>query len=149
MKLGLRIWVFMVVMLIVSALSAPLYAQIDAAALARAQRQGQDLGLGGSNPFDTTEGEDDEKKDSTAIRKIRKPLESYYFDDSVRAWPNFQWTVDRYMNEVEIAPLDTLVTDWRIDYPYFRKGVGDMTLGGLGQSTLPFNYFERPNSPDF
>ncbi|MBR2628813.1 MAG: hypothetical protein IKD24_03925, partial [Alistipes sp.] len=133
-----------------SVLSAPLYAQIDAAALARAQRQGQNIGLGGTNPYDTSDGEEqNEEKDSTKVRKIRKPLESYYFNDSVRAWPNFMWTVDRDMNDVEIGTLDTLVTDWRIDYPYFRKGVGDMTLGGLGQSTLPFNYFERPNSPDF
>ena len=150
MRFDLRIWVFLVAMLMLSALSAPLYAQIDAAALARAQRQGQNIGLGGTNPYDTSDGEEqNEEKDSTKVRKIRKPLESYYFNDSVRAWPNFMWTVDRDMNDVEIGTLDTLVTDRRIDYPYFRKGVGDMTLGGLGQSTLPFNYFERPNSPDF
>ena len=57
MKFGLRILIFSVAMLILSALSAPLYAQIDAAALARAQRQGQNVGLGGSNPFDTSDGE--------------------------------------------------------------------------------------------
>ncbi|MBQ2430313.1 MAG: putative porin, partial [Alistipes sp.] len=53
------------------------------------------------------------------------------------------------MNEVDIQPLDTTLMNWRIDYPYYLKGVGDMTLGGLGQSTLPFNYFDRPTSPDF
>ena len=59
------------------------------------------------------------------------------------------WTIDRDMNNVNIQPLDTMLTSWRIDYPYYLKGVGDMTLGGLGQSTLPFNYFDRPTSPDF
>ena len=150
MKLSLRIFSLVVAMLAVAALSTPLYAQLDAAALARAQRQGQNVGLGGTNPYDMGEDEENgEKKDSTQVRKIRKPLESYYFSDSVRAWPNFQWNVDRFMNDVEIGPLDTLVTDWRIDYPYYREGVGDMTLGGLGQSTLPFNYFDRANTPDF
>ena len=53
------------------------------------------------------------------------------------------------MNDVIISPLDTLIDNWRIDYPYFLDGVGDMTLGGLGQSTLPFNYFDRPDNQDF
>ena len=124
------------------------WAQLDAAAISRAQRQGQNVNLGGDfGGMEDQQGEENE--DSTKINRIRKPLESYYFDDSIRALPNFQWTVDRNMNDVKIAPLDTLITNWRIDYPYYTDGVGDMTLGGLGQSTLPFNYFERSNSPDF
>ena len=116
MKLSVRIITLVVAMLAVAALSAPAYAQLDAAALARAQRQGQNVGLGGSNPYDTSDGEEgEETADSTKTRKIRKPLESYYFSYSLRAWPNFQWTVDRFMNDVEIGPLATLVTDWRID----------------------------------
>ena len=103
------------------------------------------------NPYDdpAMNGEQAEGEDSTQVKRIRKPLESYYFDDSIRSLPNFMWTVDRDMNDVKIAPLDTTLMNWRIDYPYFVDGLGDMTMGGLGQSTLPFNYFERPNSPDF
>lgn len=59
------------------------------------------------------------------------------------------WTVDRDMNSVNIMPLDTLIDDWRIDYPYYRDGVGDMSLGRPGSSTLPFNYFDRRQGPDF
>ncbi len=126
------------------------YAQLDAAALARAQRNGENVSLGGTNPYASQEGdEEQEPADSTRTRRIRKPLESYYFSDSIRALPNFMWNVSREMDDVKIEPLDTTLQSWRIDYPYYLKGVGDMTLGGLGQSTMPFNYFERNSSPDF
>ncbi len=125
------------------------HAQIDAAAIARAQRRGETTSLGGANPFATGEEGEGEPGDSTKTRRLRKALESYYFNDSIRALPNFMWTVDRDMNNAHIMPLDTTLSNWRIDYPYFLKGVGDMTLGGLGQSTLPFNYFDRSQSPDF
>ena len=125
-------------------------AQFDAAALARAQRNGENVALGGTNPYASQNGEQEEEQtDSTKTRRIRKPLESYYFNDSIRALPNFMWKVSREMNDVKIEPLDTTLQSWRIDYPYFLKGVGDMTLGGLGQSTLPFNYFDRNSNSDF
>ena len=145
----MRKWLYIVVLLVMSmvVLPATAWAQLDAAAISRAQRNGQNVNLGGNFGADNEEGGN--KKDSTKINRIRRPLESYYFDDSIRALPNFQWTVDRDMNDVIISPLDTLIDNWRIDYPYFLDGVGDMTLGGLGQSTLPFNYFDRPDNQDF
>lgn len=150
MKIGLRILTLLVVAFL-AALPVDAFAQLDARDIARSQRAGQGNALGGSNPFDTRqEGEEgEEQRDSTRVRRDRKPLESYYFNDSIRALPNFMWTVDRDMNDVEIMPLDTTLSNWRIDHPYQLKGVGDMTLGGLGQSTLPFNYFDRPASSDF
>ena len=145
----MRKWLYIVVLLVMSmvVLPATAWAQLDAAAISRAQRNGQNVNLGGNFGADNEEGGN--KKDSTKINRIRRPLESYYFDDSIRALPNFQWTVDRDMNDVIISPLDTLIDNWRLDYPYFLDGVGDMTLGGLGQSTLPFNYFDRPDNQDF
>ena len=127
------------------------FAQLDARAVARAQQRGENVGLGGANPFDTRDEDEqqNQNQDSTRQQRIRKPLESYYFNDSIRALPNFMWTVSREMNDVDIMPLDTTLNNWRIDYPYQLKGTGDMSLGGLGQSTLPFNYFYRPTSPDF
>ena len=150
MKIGLRILTLLVVAFL-AALPVDAFAQLDARDIARSQRAGQGNALGGSNPFDTRQEveEGDEQRDSTRVRRDRKPLESYYFNDSIRALPNFMWTVDRDMNDVEIMPLDTTLSNWRIDHPYQLKGVGDMTLGGLGQSTLPFNYFDRPTSSDF
>ena len=70
-------------------------------------------------PQDTTKKE----------RKIRKPLESHLFNDSIRALNNFKWHVSRDFNRVEIGPLDTTLTDYRIDYPFYREEVGDIAQG--------------------
>ena len=142
MKRVFYIAIMVVVSLIGTLLPDLTFAQIDAASLARAQRRGENTSLGGVNPFATDE-QGGEAGDSTKTRRLRKPLESYYFNDSIRALPNFMWTIDRDMNNANVMPIDTILTNWRIDYPYFLNGVGDMTLGGLGQSTLPFNYFDR------
>ena len=149
MRKTLSIGIIVVVTLLGLLLPNLCYAQLDAAALSRAQRRGENVSLGGANPFDQSQDENAEKGDSSKIQRIRKPLESYYFNDSIRALKNFKWNVSREMNDVTILPLDTTLTNWRIDYTYQLKGVGDMTLGGLGQSTLPFNYFDRTQNPDF
>ncbi len=94
---------------------------------------------GGANPADSTEQKE----------KIRKPLESYFFNDSIRALDNFAWKIDKEYNKVYTMPLDTALTDWRIDYPFYKEGVGDMSLGGLGQSSQPINYFTREKYQDF
>lgn len=140
-------------------------AQIDAAALARAQREqqynnqgyGNDMygnGMYGNDMYGTgmegEEGMEGEPADSTKRKKReRKPLESYYFEDTVRALPNWKWNIDRDYNRVKINPLDTTLADWRIDYVFYRKGVGDMALGGLGQSTQAVNWFDRSQERDF
>ena len=134
------------------------YAQIDAAAIARAQRenQGNNVDMYG-NPMPGMEGdpamagEEGMAADSTQTKKKRekRALESYYFSDEVRALPNWKWTMDKDYNRVNIMPLDTTLTDWRIDYVFYRKGVGDMALGGLGQSSQPTNWFERRQGEDF
>ncbi|MBR2049085.1 MAG: hypothetical protein IJ957_00070, partial [Rikenellaceae bacterium] len=98
-----------------------------AAELMRAQREGRTTGMdqAGANPFnqpqydengDPIEGEQGEQEDSTKKERIRKPLESYFFSDSIRALNNFKWTIDPYANRVNIQPLDTILRDWRIDY---------------------------------
>ena len=126
-------------------------AQLDARAILRAQQNGEDTNLYGSNPYESEEEEEGlNPADTTKKEKrIRKPLESYFFNDSIRALPNFQWTVSRDYNRVKIEPLDTALTDWRIDYPFYRKGVGDIILGPLGQGSLPTDYFERPRDFDY
>ena len=136
------------------------YAQIDAAALARAQREGQGTdiygnpirnGMNGMMGEEGMEGMEGEQADSTETKKKRqkRPLESYYFDDKTRALPNWKWNVDRDYNRLKIMPLDTTLSDWRIDYVFYRKGVGDMALGGLGQSTQAVNWFDRRQGEDF
>ncbi|MCH5334754.1 MAG: putative porin [Alistipes sp.] len=130
------------------------HAQLDAKALQRAQQRGENTDIYGNNPFENNaEGEDDqdaEKPDTTKKeRKIRKPLESYFFSDSIRALHNFQWTLSRDYNRVDVGPIDTTLANWHIDYPYYQRGLGDITLGGLGQSTLPVDALERPELTDF
>ena len=124
----------------------------DASSLQRAMQNGQSGSLYGSNPYEQTEGEEGQQQpqDTTKKeRKIRKPLESYFFSDSIRALNNFMWHVKRDFNRVEIGPLDTMLTDYRIDYPFYREDVGDIAQGALGQTSLPLNYFRRPQFFDF
>lgn len=133
------------------------YAQLDAAAMARAQRNGENTnmygaGIPGMEGMTGMEGEEGmEQADSTETKKKRerRPLESYYFNDTTRALYNWKWNVDRYYNRVNIMPLDTTLADWRTDYVFYRKGVGDMALGGLGQSSQPVNWFDRNQDRDF
>ena len=127
----------------------------NARTLQRAQQRGETGNLYGTNPYEQTgeegeEGQDGQPQDTTKKeRRIRKPLESYFFSDSIRALNNFRWSVKRDYNRVEISPLDTTLTDWRIDYPFFREEVGDIAQGALGQTSLPMNYFRRPQFFDF
>ena len=137
------------------ALPATVCAQqrFNARDIMRAQQQGRGNELYGSNPYEQTdeeeEGQQNPQDTTKKEKRIRKPLESYFFSDSIRALNNFQWNLRRGYNRVEIQPLDTVLTDWRIDYPFYREGVGDIAQGGLGQASLPLDYFRRPQDFDF
>lgn len=133
------------------------YAQLDAAAMARAQRNGENTnmygagipGMAGMTGMEGEEGMEQADSTDTKKKRERRPLESYYFNDTTRALYNWKWNVDRYYNRVNIMPLDTTLADWRTDYVFYRKGVGDMALGGLGQSSQPVNWFDRNQDRDF
>ena len=129
-------------------------AQFDAQAMYRQQQlqNGNDPNGTpiGANPFQSDDSNQQaEQTDTTKKKRIRKPLESYFFNDSIRALPNFSWTINSDYNKVEINPLDTTLATWRIDYPFYKEGVGHAALGGLGQAILPYNYFERPEYRNF
>ena len=117
----------------------------------RQQQRGDKNTMYGGNPYEQQEGEEGRlPKDTTKKeKKIRKPLESYFFNDSIRALRNFKWNISRDFNRVSIQPLDTTLTNYRIDYPFYREGVGDIAQGGLGQTSLPLDYFRRPENFDF
>ncbi len=107
----------------------------------------------GQNPYEV-EGEEGEMGDmaqpaDSVKKRIKKPLESYYFSDSIRARRNFKWSVDAHYNRIKMEQIDTALNDWRIDYPYQKEGVGDMTLGGLGQATQPISFSKRENYYNF
>lgn len=166
----LRIVLFAVSALVMSMLCGRVVAQIDASAMMRAQRaqnnpnslagmnqqQNNPLGGYGQNPYDQTqqgaegaEGQQTENADSTKKERIRKPLESYFFTDSIRALRNFQWNISRNKNEVYVHPIDTTLAMWRVDYPHYHKRLGNNSVGGLGQASQEVNYFERTPSREF
>ena len=132
-------------------------AQFDASAILRNQNNqnpndpNNPNNMLGSNPFQTQNGEEQPAMptDSTKKKRIRKPLESYFFNDSIRALPTFSWTISRHYNQVHINPLDTTLATFRIDYPFYKEGVGHAAVGALGQASLPYNYFERPQYRNF
>lgn len=153
LKTSHRISLALLSLCLLLVLPSVVHAQFDASTLLRAQQNGQNTGLYGNNPFDQSENEGEnpegEQQDSTRERKIRKPLESYFFGDSIRALNNFRWHVSRDYNRVNVGTLDTTLTDYRIDYPFYREDVGDIAQGALGQTSLPLNYFRRPQFFDF
>ncbi len=107
----------------------------------------------GGNPFEV-EQEDGEQlapppKDSANVEKVTLPLESYFFSDSLRALNNIKWFVNRDYNELKFQPLDTTLMDWRIDYPVYKDGVGDMMLGGLGQASQAIDFAKRADPFNF
>ena len=165
MQLKRYISIFLTLLLLLCGGTAS--AQLDASALMRGQRNaarggnslsGMQNGLGGlgTDPNgmgmegENGEGQPGEQQDSTKKeKKPRKPLESYFFNDSIRALRNFQWTVDRNTNKVKIAPIDTTLALWRLDYPHYHKRLGNNSVGGLGQASQEVNYFERNTSREF
>lgn len=82
-------------------------------------------------------------------RRPRKPLESFYFDDSTRARRIFSWTVSLEDNNITLRDMDTTIAEFQRDYPFMRENVGSASLGNLGGATIPLNYFDRPQFQNF
>ena len=163
-----KYYIFSLLLLLFTLVEGVATAQLDASALMRGQQNAargntlggmQQNGMNGhgSNPYDTgipgEEGAEGaaqgEQADSTKKERPRKPLESYFFNDSIRALRNFQWHIVRNTNKVNIEPVDTTLALWRLDYPHYHKRLGNNSVGGLGQASQEVNYFERTTSRDF
>ncbi|MFI3266304.1 MAG: putative porin [Rikenellaceae bacterium] len=102
------------------------------------------------------DGEDGERErgggmpaDSADKAKVRKPLESYLFDDSLRSRVNFSWYMDMDNNDIILEDIDTSLYRFQVTYPYIRTGVGSAYLGNLGGASVPLNYFDRPQYTNF
>lgn len=101
----------------------------------------------GGNPYAEQEEEGAEgakKTDTTKKKKIRKPLESYFFDDSTRKERYVVWNVDLGQNRITKGVIDTMLNDMQLDYPFLRKDVGNAFLGTLGGESIPLDYVRRP-----
>ncbi len=121
-------------------------------------RLGENLSQMNDNPFGSTVQYDENgnpieqtenKADTTREKKVRKPLESYFFSDTLRSEKNFMWTIDTRANKVYTGSIDTLLDHFQNDYHFMRTDVGDAYLGNLGGATVPLNYFRRPTDNDF
>ena len=77
---------------LLTAVPASALAQLDARAILRAQQRREQTNLYGNNPYETQDEEGAEQPQDTTKKKkrIRKPLESYFFSDSLRAPNNFK-----------------------------------------------------------
>lgn len=82
-------------------------------------------------------------------RRPRKPLESFYFDDSTRKMRIFSWTTSLNNNNITLRDMDTTIAEFQKDYSYMRKGVGSASLGNAGGATIPLDYFDRPQFRNF
>lgn len=100
---------------------------------------GDVTGLVDQNPDETPE--DTVKKPP----RIRKPLESYFFPDSVRANQIFTWSIVPGYNDIKYHRIDTALMGLQNDYPYIQNDVGSAYLGNLGGAFTPLNYFLRPD----
>ena len=90
------------------------------------------------------------KPEQDSTKRIRKPLESYFFDDSTtRAQMIFAWNVSLLRNEVKMIDVDTAITSLQVAYPFLRSGVGDAYQGNMGGASISLSYFDRPNYADF
>ncbi len=91
------------------------------------------------------------EQDSVEV-KVKLPLLSYYFNDSIRNTKFFAWRANTLFNTVEMQPIDTLLLGvYQIDYPYQRidGGIGSVSLGNIGGATMPLNYFSRSIPSNF
>ena len=96
-----------------------------------------------------SELQEGEQKQDTTKRKVRKPLESFYFSDSLIAQRIFAWSVNPKFNSVNMQMVDTLLQNFNIDYEFQREGVGSAYGGNVGSVSVPLNYFDRLKSPEF
>ena len=101
-------------------------------------------GYGSSSGLDTAR-----TQNSSDTNRVRKPLESYFFNDSIRALPNFAWNVDMAYNRINLTSIDTSMNGFQTDYPFLQNSVGAAYIGTLGGAAIPLNYFDRPNNRNF
>ncbi len=110
------------------------------------QNQMQYGSIGGVQDNDAPEEEADTTKKPP---KIRKPLESYFFNDSIRARQSFAWNVNLERNDIDIIDVDTALVGFQNEYPYLQNNVGSAYLGNLGAASVPLDYFLRPQYRNF
>lgn len=126
------------------------YGRDGGAALAAAMQNANNNPYSGEVELDENGNpiEPQEKTDSVKVKEIM-PLESYFFNDSIRRQKHFRWVADTYTNNVRMEEVDTLLGTFSRDYPFQREDVGDANVGLLGGVSTPLNFARRPRSNNF
>ncbi|MCD8185167.1 MAG: putative porin, partial [Rikenellaceae bacterium] len=93
--------------------------------------------------------EQQEEAEADSLVKERKPLESYFFDDSLRNRLIFSWKTRMGFNQVDTIAVDTMLYRFEIDYPFQQHGVGSIYLGNLGGASQRISYFEQAHYRNF
>jgi hypothetical protein len=77
-------------------------------------------------------------------------LVTYIFGDWHKKSINFSWTHNPYFNTIERIPInDTLPSDVRIEYPFFKQDVGATFLGSPGSAAVFHDFFKRKTNEYF
>lgn len=97
------------------------------------------FGEGSEDAANTAEQPDSLKKKE----RVKRPLESYHFDDTTRSYRLIVWNIDRKANHVKVVGIDTMQTSFQIQYPNLFDEVGDAWLGNIGAASYPLSYFRR------
>jgi hypothetical protein len=91
---------------------------------------------------------------SRAVKKRERRLELPKMTDEVQVDTTrrsriLRYTVSHATNEARRVELDTSVTHFRADYPFFRNSAGAIFLGTLGSPTMPYSYVDREGKSEF
>ena len=69
--------------------------------------------------------------------------------DTTRKSRILRYVVNHATNEVQRLELDTSVSYYRTDYPFFHGSAGAIFLGTLGSPTMPYSFARREGKSEF
>lgn len=84
----------------------------------------------------------EQNADSTKKVRPKRPLQSYFFDDSIKKERFFAWHVNTWRNAVRMTPIDTALNSTQPHHPLVSHH-GAAWQGNLGGAVMPLDYAER------
>jgi hypothetical protein len=90
---------------------------------------------------------------SQAVKKERRlelpRMAEATSSDTNRVSRIVRFSVSRSTNDVRLSPIDSSLSEYFVDYPFFKKDVGAVYLGNFGSAVMYFDYFKRNESSPF
>ncbi|MFI3262389.1 MAG: putative porin [Rikenellaceae bacterium] len=107
----------------------------------------------GEDIYDTSEKAEPEPSDTLGGNKkerIKKPMLSYLFADSIKQRNVFSWTFSQDNNNIYLKDIDTMLYGFQKDYVFLQnEAVGAIYLGNLGGAETNIDYFKRADFKNF